>query len=347
MKKNNPYRHLLVLRLSALGDVAMVVPVLLVFTKTYPDVKITVVSRAFFKPLFDAIPNINFMVVDVKGKHKGILGILKLSRELRSLKGDAIADLHNVLRTNIIKQCFCFRRIPVIQINKGRKEKKALTRWSSKDITPLKSTQERYADVFGGLGFPLNLKENKFLEARKGSNKTEKFLAHKGEKLIGIAPFAAFKGKMYPIDLMEKVISKLNQNTANRILLFGGGNKERLILETIATKYKRVTSVVGQLSFAEELTLISNLNLMLAMDSGNAHLAANYNVSVITLWGVTHPSVGFYPFGQPLSNAILSDREKFPFIPTSVYGNKAPKGYEEVMKTITPNRIVDRISKLL
>jgi len=86
---------------------------------------------------------------------------------------------------------------------------------------------------------------------------------------------------------------------------------------------------------------------MLSMDSGNAHLAAMYGVPVITLWGVTHPNTGFYPYGQDLGNAILSDRSIFSLIPTSIYGNKVPKGYEKVMETLDPTTIFNKVDQLL
>ena len=83
------------------------------------------------------------------------------------------------------------------------------------------------------------------------------------------------------------------------------------------------------------------------MDSANGHLAANYGVPVITLWGVTHPYAGFYPFQQPETNWLLSDRGKYPLIPTSVYGNKVPKGYENVMNTISETDVLLKIEEVL
>jgi ADP-heptose:LPS heptosyltransferase len=86
---------------------------------------------------------------------------------------------------------------------------------------------------------------------------------------------------------------------------------------------------------------------MISMDSGNGHLAAMYGVPVITMWGVTHPAAGFVPFGQSVENQIVSNREEFPLIPTSVYGNKFPPGYDKVMKTISPEQIVKRVRQIL
>ena len=106
-------------------------------------------------------------------------------------------------------------------------------------------------------------------------------------------------------------------------------------------------NVAGKLSFKDELNLISNLKLMVSMDSGNAHIAAMFGLEVITLWGVTHPYAGFYPFNQNMDNALLSDRNKYPKIPTSIYGNKYPKGYEGVMESIDYKKVVNKIESIV
>ena len=105
-----------------MGDVAMSVPVLCALTKQYPDTKITVLTRAFFKPFFRDLPNVTVFPVEVKGRHKGVLGLYRLSKELKEAPIDAIADLHSVLRSNILKLFFLGRQF--IQIDKGRAEKK-------------------------------------------------------------------------------------------------------------------------------------------------------------------------------------------------------------------------------
>ncbi|MFS4492774.1 glycosyltransferase family 9 protein [Maribacter sp. 2308TA10-17] len=338
-------KHLLVIRLSAMGDVAMTVPVLSALKKQYPDVQITVLTRDFLKPLFSQLPNVDVYVADVDGKHKGVFGLRKLYKELKVLKIDAVADLHNVLRSNILKTYFKLGGFQFAQIDKGRTEKKALTALENKVFKPLKTTHQRYADVFDALNFPLNLKDSSFLTKRALSEKTEKLLESGNGKRIGIAPFAAFEGKMYPLDLMEQVISQLSQT--NKILLFGGGEKEQKQLEAWEKQFPNTVSIVGKLRFSEELDLISNLDMMLAMDSGNAHLASLFAIPTVTLWGVTHPYAGFYPFGQDIENALLADREKFPLIPTSVYGNKMPDGYSEAMRTILPEDVLEKINTII
>ena len=83
------------------------------------------------------------------------------------------------------------------------------------------------------------------------------------------------------------------------------------------------------------------------MDSGNGHLAAIYGVPIITLWGVTHTYAGFGHFQQPEENQLFADRKKYTLLPTSVYGNKFPKGYEDAIATITPETVVKKIAAII
>ncbi len=336
----NP-KHILVIRFSAMGDVAMTVPVLRALTEQYPDLKITVVSKAFFEPIFKGLKNVDFYAADLKGKHKGVFGLHKLSKELRRLEFDAIADLHNVLRTKILKFFFGSKRF--IQIDKGRAEKKALT--SGKTFEQLKTTHQRYADVFEKLGYPIQLSQPSFPEQAVLDTDLESYISNTEQKTIGIAPFAAHQSKMYPLEQMEEVIDQLAKN--HNIILFGGGRKEVEYLKTIESKFENVQSVAGKLTLDEELALISNLDVMLSMDSGNGHLAAMLGVKVITIWGVTHPFAGFAPFNQPEDYALVANRDQYSQIPTSVYGNKFPEGYENAAGNVSVKDIVAKLKSVI
>lgn len=334
-----PPKHILVIRLSAMGDVAMTVPVLRAFAHQYPDVKITVLTRIFFTPLFRDLPNVTVVEADIKEKHKGIIGLYKLSKELKKLGVNAIADLHNVLRSKILN-LFLFR-VKCIQIDKGRVEKKALV--SGERFEQLKTTHQRYADVFEKLGFKLELSNPSFPNPYSIDNFRIDFL--KQNTWIGIAPFATYKSKMYPLDLMKEVIATLSKTY--KILLFGGGQHEIEILNSLESDFDNTINLAGKLSLDEELDVISNLNVMLSMDSGNAHLAAMLGVKVITIWGVTHPFAGFAPFNQPKDYALLSDRSEYSKIPTSIYGNKYPDDYKEAARSIHPMTIIEKIESII
>ena len=325
-----------------MGDVAMAVPVLRAFVKQHPSVKITFLSKAFLKPLFSDLNNVTFHTADVTGKHKGIVGIYKLYKELKLLNIDTVADLHNVLRSKILRSFFKLSRTKVAFIDKGRREKHALTRTKNKVFKPLKTTHEKYADVFRNLGFKLDLSTPEFPPKKELPKEITEITGVKNTKWIGVAPFAQYNSKMYPLDLMEEVIADLSKQNL-KILLFGGGTKEVEILENLANKYPNTLNVAGKIKLDNELSLISNLDCMVSMDSGNAHFAAMQGVNTITVWGITHPFTGFSPFNQPFENAILPDLKKYPNIPCSIYGNKVCKGYEDVMRSISPKKIVDMV----
>lgn len=336
-------KHIAVMRLSAMGDVAMTIPVLRAFVKQYPTVKLTVISRPFFKPFFEGIPNLEFFAFDEKERHKGFPGLLRLFSDLKKLQIDAFADLHNVLRSKVVSLLFALSGRKRATVDKGREGKKELTRAENKIFRQLPTMFERHAKVFEELGFPLDLSNPEFPEKAILSAEITDLIGGNYQKLIGIAPFAQYDSKVYPVDLMQEVIAKLAQNNNHIILLFGGGKKEIEILDSLSEPFENVINVAGKIKFQQELKLISNLDVMLSMDSGNAHIAAMLGVKVVTLWGATHPYAGFLPFGQSLENALTSDRNQYPKLPTSVYGNKIVKGYEDAMRTILPKDVVSKI----
>ncbi len=328
-----------------MGDVAMTIPVIKALVEQHPEIKITFLSKAFLKPLFDDIPNLNFYAADVKNKHKGVLGLHKLSKELKQLNITHVADLHNVLRSKILRNFLKFSTENIAVIDKGRSEKKALTRTENKVFKQLKTSFERYADVFRKLDFSVDITNPTKSEKPKLSDTVLQLVGKKQNNWIGIAPFAAYDAKMYPLDLMQKVIDQLAEK--NTVLLFGGGEKEVKILSEIEQKSNHVISVAGKLNLKNELNLIAHLDCMLAMDSGNAHFAAMLQTPTITLWGATHPFAGFAPFNQPAENCLLPDLEKYPNIPCSIYGNKICDGYEDVMRTISPEKVIKKVEEIL
>jgi len=337
--------HIAVIRLSAMGDVAMTVPVIRALVSQHENLKVTVVSRPFFKPFFEGIPQVDFFGVDVKNRHKGLLGLLKLFADLKKRDIDAVADLHNVLRSQIVRTLFALSGTKVAFTNKGRAEKRALTRLKNKVFEPVKPMAERHAATFKKLGFSVDLSNPKYPEKAVLSKST---LAVSGEikpfdrrtKWIGIAPFAQYESKVYPLDLMQKVIDGLASKSDTKIFLFGGGKEEIEKLNALAKQKENIVVVAGKLAFSEELQLISNLDVMLSMDSGNGHIAAFLGVKTITLWGATHPFAGFAPYNQPSEYCLTADINQYPLLPTSVYGNKKVKGYDDVMRSIPVEKIV-------
>lgn len=337
---------LAVIRFSALGDVALTVPVLMAFSGSYPSIRILMCTRPRFGPLFRDIPNVEVLPAELEETHKGINGLKALYESIHKEKPIGILDLHNVLRTKALQIYNRLYRTPYYKIEKGRPEKRRLTRSRKKDWRPLAHTTERYAQVFEAAGYPVSLTSAHTLPARSIEDQDlQAYLT--GYTMIGIAPFAAHPAKMYDLEKMEEVVAWLDAKDHCRILIFGGGTEEQQQAQPWEDRYANCVNLIGQYEFAEELNVISQLDLMISMDSGNGHLSAIFGVPTLSLWGVTHPFAGFAPFGQPAANSLLADRTQYPAIPTSVYGNRCPDGYEDAINTIAVSEIQARIKAIL
>lgn len=338
--------HIGVIRLSAMGDVAMTVPVLRVLLHTYPQLQITVITKPFFACFFREFPQVLVLEAHVYDAHKNV-GLLRLAKQLKDTGIDAVADLHSVIRSKVISTYLSLHAIPTATIDKGRDKKKELTKPDpQKKLAPLQSTHQRYATVFETLGYPVDLTNHQAPQPLQLKEVHHQLIGNQPKKIIGIAPFAAHPSKMYPLVHMQQAIKQLNDTGKFMIFLFGGGKEEITTLDKLALPFDSVKNVAEVLSFEEQLTLISNLDGMLSMDSGNGHLAAMYGIPVITLWGVTHPYAGFVPFGQPNSHQLISNRETYPLIPTSIYGNVYPEGYEDCMKSIPIALVVEKVLEI-
>lgn len=328
---------MLILRFSSLGDVAMTVPVVLLLLRQYPELKVTMVSNSFVAPLFDGLERLQFVGADLKGRHRGVAGIKKLADELaQNHSFDAVADLHNVLRTKLIRFFYSFRSFRMAAIDKGRLEKRAATRRHNKVLKPLKSTFERYADVLAQLSLPVKLEKEGGIRHLATQTKQE------GMVLVGIAPFARYAEKMYPKEKMKEVIRLLGQHENIHLLLFGGPS-DAAELEQWEGEFAHVRSLAGRMSFREELQAISCLRLMVSMDSANMHLASLYGVPVVSIWGGTHPWLGFYGWGQDPANAVQVELD---CRPSSVFGNKpCYRGDLACLNRISPLMVYEAIMK--
>ncbi len=336
--------HVLVFRFSALGDVAMTVPVIKLLLQQHPHLQVTFVSTAFVKPLFDGIERLHFFSADLKGKYKGVRGLYRLHKELQSqFSYDAIADLHNVLRTKMLCFFFSFSRKKIAAIDKGRAEKKELTRIKDKQLRPLKSTFQRYADVFASLGLPVTLNEEKDIKHSLPVNELTE-LKREGIRIIGLAPFAKHAEKMYPLDKMKEVVRQLNDAKKIKIYLFGA-TAEAPLLKQWEAEFANVIVLAGKMNLEDELKWLAQLNVMVSMDSANMHFASLSGVPVVSVWGATHPFAGFYGWGQSPENIVQVDLY---CRPCSVFGNKpCYRGDWACMHSITPEMIVEKVNRLI
>ena len=330
-------KKLLIIRFSALGDVAMTVPVVHDLAVQYPDLDITVLSREICEPMFFLFPdNVHFIAADLNGRHKGIGGLNCLLREIQYKDFDYIADFHDVLRSQWLRFRFALAGKKVAHIDKGRKGKKRLTRQKNKILTQQATSFERYAKVLERLGFPVKV-DFKGLDYRRFEEVPNK----PGEHWVGIAPFAKHAAKAYPLEMMEEVVEMLSKKV--NVLLFGGGFEEKQVLSDMCYRHENTYIAHSEFDLAGEIAMMQQLDVMLTMDSANMHLASLVGTPVVSVWGGTHPYAGFLGWHQKDTDCVQLD---MPCRPCSVYGNKpCLRGDYACMRGITPEMIVKKVSK--
>ncbi|MDR0429146.1 MAG: glycosyltransferase family 9 protein [Tannerellaceae bacterium] len=339
--------NILVIRLSAIGDVAMTIPVIYSAAKQNPNDTFMVLTQAFLIPVFVNRPkNVEVTGISITGSEKSFRGLFRFAGAFSTYDFDIVLDLHDVIRTMIVRTLFRIRGKKIYVVNKARKERKALTARNNKALKSIRPVIDRYADVFKDAGLSCQEEFQSLFEDHPANiTVIEELIGPKKGKWIGVAPFAKHQGKIYPPDKMEQVVAKLSKNEDYTLLLLGARGYEEAILEQWAFQYPRVTTIVGSFSLDVELSLISALDVLLCMDSANMHFASLVGTTVVSVWGATHPYAGFYGYRQKPENIVqlnLSCR------PCSVFGEKPCfRGDWACMTQLPPSRIIDKVEEIL
>jgi ADP-heptose:LPS heptosyltransferase len=334
-----------------MGDVALLVPVVKSLTAAYPDVEVTVVTRPKFGPMFFDIERVTVFPADVDYTYTGIFGLRDLFRKLmRKGPYDLVMDLHDHIRTKILRSLFKLFGSRVVVFEKGRTEKKAFSRKENKITTPLPHTVERYYKAFEKAGYPFKMLEAPYLSLSESIQSASGWFGYKKSmevtKWIGIAPFAMHKSKIWPLENYPLLIESILQKTPAKFFLFGGGEKEIKFFESLKQKFPKNCEVIaGQLKLRQEIALMQHLDLMLCVDSSNMHLAALSGTPLLSIWGGTHPDVGFGPYNYAYeTNIVQISREELSCRPCSVYGReKCFRGDFACLNRITPEMVSERV----
>ncbi len=330
---------ILVLRLSAIGDVAMTVHAIRTLRATYPDLKITMGIKERLAGFFYDIPNIDFLFFP---KIAGLSELNKYIKDAKALKFDYVADLQSNLRTAIIRTSLRMSGCRVAAYDQMTYEKWKVKRsWPwKKDITPVRSNVLRYCDVFGKLGFPVPVPKvvKKVLPLPKG-------FGPKNGIWIGIAPFSRKQKKIYPLDSCAELIRLLSLR-CEKVFIFSGPGMEEKFCKGMMEIYPCVESVFGRTDFAGETALISNLDVLVTMDSATMHMATLTDAPFVAIWGGTHPATGYTAYGADWDKNYL--QLDLACRPCSSYGEGGCRyGDYHCLGLISPDMVIEKIEALI
>ena len=330
-------RHLLVFRTSAMGDVAMLAHAVRALKEAYPSLRVTIATQTLFQPFFAGL-DVEFLTADVKGAHHSLRGIWRLAADARHLGVDAVADVHGTLRSKTFGLSMRLRGIRVAGIRKGRGEKRAFIRCGGRGMEPLRHTVLRYCDVFRQLGF-------EFEDPRPAQPvpRPNPF-GPKAGRWIGFAPFSAQRGKTYPEAQAREAVGLLAAR-CERVFIHSGGGAEAEFAREMERAHANVTALYGKVRLAGEMDLISHLDCVVSMDSLVMHLASLVATPVVSVWGATHPGLGFLGYGSSMDHVLQADME---CRPCSVFGNRPCRyGDYRCMAAVPPVQIVAVVEKVL
>ena len=337
-------KHILVIRFSAMGDVALTIPALLSVAHEYPNLKFTVITRPFYASFFPEHPQINAVGINLE-QHKGFFGLRKLAKQLQQEhRFDGVIDLHNVIRSKIITSYLKSKGIERVTFDKKRNEKRSIL--SGKSDKQLPHIIEQYLNTFRKAGYKSPLQKGPWIVPTEKNELTQFLSSHnlisKEEKWIGIAPFAAHEPKIWGLNNIQSLVNDLVKKNY-KIFLFGGGKEEIKQLDAIQNEGNGVYSVAGKIPFDQELALMTKLDALVCMDSSNMHFGCLLGIKVISIWGATTPLLGFYPYGNEEFVVQVPEKDRAKLTLTG-YGNKTTKNGYEWKENISSKNILRFIS---
>lgn len=348
MSRKEKPQNVLVARFSALGDVAMTLPSVYDACYANPSVNFFFLTRSHPSQTFINRPaNLTLLPVSLDD-YKGIVGMRKLASELRHKYGiDHFVDLHDVLRTKLLRFFFGLAGIPSSHLDKDRAAKKELTRRNNKMLVQLTPTPQRYEDTFRRAGIALANDFRSLYGDGKGDPAEFASVSdpkREGERWIAVAPFAKHKGKIYPLPQMAKVVAHFAARPGHKIFIFGFGDAEREEIAGMASGFDNVVNMANaRLGIGAELSLLSHCDVMLSMDSANMHLASLVGLRTVSVWGATHPYTGFLGWQQRTGDVVQLDMT---CRPCSVFGDKPCfRGDYHCLAGITPQMIIQKVEE--
>lgn len=312
---------ILVVRFSSIGDIVLTTPVVRMLKKQL-NAEVHFLTKAPFSPLLKNNPNVD-TIFQINNSIREVLF------DLKKEKYDYIIDLHNNLRTQILKLIL---GVTTKSFNKINWRKFLLTSFK-KNILPEVHIVDRYLDTV------------KFLGVENDKQGLDVFLAE-NDKLdltnfpsdyIAFAIGGQHRTKMLPTEKIISICKKLNKS----ILLIGGAD-DKIRGDIITNECPKAVNTCGSYSLLQSAFLIKESDFVITHDTGMMHVAASFKKKIFSVWGNTVPEFGMYPYMANERSKMIEVRN-LRCRPCSKIGfEKCPKEHFKCMQEIDENLFLSK-----
>jgi heptosyltransferase-1 len=293
----------LIVKLSALGDVVQSLPVAMAIHTQMPEAEIDWLVEKPSAPLLMGHPALNRVLVSprheiTQGDGNIFTALTGFGRELRSTTYDAVLDLQGLMKSAmLVALCKAELKIGF----KGGKE--PLSAWPLTErldpYDPDRHALERYLDLLEPLGLMRPAHPQFGLEPSEESlARVDELLGQRveGKPLIVLHPMAKWESKLWPQKHWAELARDLNGLGVR--LALSGSKDDRKVTRAIATAAgANIIDLAGQMSLKDLTALLCRADLLVSTDTGVMHLGAAIGCPVVALFGPTaHWRTG--PYGQ-------------------------------------------------
>ena len=291
-----PFKRICILRLSALGDVIMTVPMVRALQASFPKAQITWVIDRVAHRLLDGLSGVDFIVID---KPKSLLDYYRFWRLMRQQRFDVLLAMQASLRTNLM--------YPLINAQRkvgfdGARAKDGHSWFVTETI---KAQQNHLLEGFMSFATHIGAKLPKTLKWQLAIAKREQeWLASMLDKPYIVINPAASKAERNWLVLRYVQLIKQIQATypAYEVVLSGAPNDLDCVAPII--EQTGVRSFVGKTSLKQLTALLEKATLLIAPDTGPVHIASAVNTPVIGLYAVITSKLS----GPYLSQSLTVDK---------------------------------------
>lgn len=325
-----------------IGDAVMCLPALASLRSLYPSSEIVVLARPKVVPVFENNPAVSATMRLESDRHKGFLGTLRLSRELRREEFDLAVLFQNAFGAALISLLGAAReRVGYARDMRSGLLTKAIP---AKGGIMKKHQVFYYLNIIRELGGSvpeapvprIYISDEETASARSFLEKNGLW----GKPVFAAAPGASYgPSKRWPAESFAAVLKGLTDEYGGSALVFGGP-EDKEACSGVLKALPSAMDLSGKMGLRESIALMSLTSAFVTNDSGPMHLSAALGLPTAAVFGSTEDSLT-----GPVGPRAASVREKTDCSPC--FKRECRFGHYDCLKRVGPERVLAKIKELM